>query len=85
MLLPEKDRLSGLRERTGDSETQRSSSMQLETFLLFAPACFAINMAFGPNNLLSLTNGARTGIAPTSGTMMVGFGLALMFTRRPSS
>lgn len=38
--------------------------MQLETFLLFAPACFAINMAFGPNNLLSLTNAARSGITP---------------------
>lgn len=37
--------------------------MRLETFLLFAPACFAINMAFGPNNLLSLTNAARSGIA----------------------
>lgn len=38
--------------------------MPLETFLLFAPACFAINMAFGPNNLLSLTNAARSGIGP---------------------
>lgn len=38
--------------------------MPLETFLLFAPACFAINMAFGPNNLLSLTNAARIGIVP---------------------
>jgi threonine/homoserine/homoserine lactone efflux protein len=38
--------------------------MRLETFLLFAPACFAINMAFGPNNLLSFTNAARNGIAP---------------------
>jgi threonine/homoserine/homoserine lactone efflux protein len=38
--------------------------MPLETLLLFAPACFAINMAFGPNNLLSLTNAARSGIAP---------------------
>ena len=38
--------------------------MQLHTFLLFAPACFAINMAFGPNNLLSLTNAARIGVAP---------------------
>ncbi|HTN97900.1 MAG TPA: LysE family translocator, partial [Nordella sp.] len=36
--------------------------MPLETFLLFAPACFAINMAFGPNNLLSLTNAARIGV-----------------------
>ena len=38
--------------------------MPIETFLLFAPACFAINMAFGPNNLLSLTNAARIGVAP---------------------
>jgi threonine/homoserine/homoserine lactone efflux protein len=37
--------------------------MPLETFLIFAPACFAINMAFGPNNLLSLTNAARSGVA----------------------
>lgn len=38
--------------------------MPLETLLLFAPACFAINMAFGPNNLLSLTNAARGGVTP---------------------
>jgi threonine/homoserine/homoserine lactone efflux protein len=38
--------------------------MPLETFLIFAPACFAINMAFGPNNLLSLTNAARSGVVP---------------------
>jgi threonine/homoserine/homoserine lactone efflux protein len=38
--------------------------MRFDIFLLFAPACFAINMAFGPNNLLSLTNAARSGIAP---------------------
>lgn len=38
--------------------------MPLETFLIFAPACFAINMAFGPNNLLSLTNAARSGVTP---------------------
>ena len=38
--------------------------MSLDTFLLFAPACFAINMAFGPNNLLSLTNAARSGLTP---------------------
>jgi threonine/homoserine/homoserine lactone efflux protein len=36
--------------------------MTLETYLVFLPACFAINMAFGPNNLLSLTNGAREGV-----------------------
>lgn len=33
--------------------------MPLETLLLFVPACFALNMAFGPNNLLSMTIGAR--------------------------
>ena len=31
-------------------------------FLLFLPACFALNMAFGPNNLLSVTYGARHGL-----------------------
>lgn len=36
--------------------------MPLETLLLFVPACFALNMAFGPNNLLSLTIGARYGL-----------------------
>lgn len=38
--------------------------MSLHAVLLFLPACFALNMAFGPNNLLSLTNGARAGVAP---------------------
>ncbi|NIX75452.1 LysE family translocator [Microvirga terricola] len=36
--------------------------MSWNTFLLFAPACFAINLAFGPNNLLSLTYGMRSGV-----------------------
>lgn len=36
--------------------------MNLGTYLLFLPACFAINLAFGPNNLLSVTNGARWGV-----------------------
>lgn len=36
--------------------------MPLETLLLFFPACFALNMAFGPNNLLSITIGARYGL-----------------------
>ena len=36
--------------------------MTLETFLLFGPACFALSMAFGPNNLLSVSNGARYGM-----------------------
>lgn len=36
--------------------------MPFETLLLFVPACFALNMAFGPNNLLSITIGARHGL-----------------------
>jgi threonine/homoserine/homoserine lactone efflux protein len=36
--------------------------MSLQTLALFIPACFALNMAFGPNNLLSLTIGARHGM-----------------------
>jgi threonine/homoserine/homoserine lactone efflux protein len=34
----------------------------LQTLWLFVPACFAINMAFGPNNVLSLSNGAKEGV-----------------------
>ena len=30
--------------------------------LVFLPACFALNLAFGPNNLLALTHGAQNGI-----------------------
>lgn len=36
--------------------------MTFQTILWFIPACFALNMAFGPNNLLALTNGAREGV-----------------------
>lgn len=36
--------------------------MTLSNYWLFVPACFAINMAFGPNNVLSLSNGAREGV-----------------------
>lgn len=36
--------------------------MTLQTWMMFLPACFALNLAFGPNNLLSLNNGAREGI-----------------------
>ena len=31
-------------------------------WLIFIPACFALNLAFGPNNLLAMTNGARVGV-----------------------
>ncbi len=43
--------------------------MNLEILLLFVPACFALNMAPGPNNLLSVSNGTRYGfsIACTAG------------------
>lgn len=45
--------------------------MQFQTLMLFIPACFAINMAFGPNNLLSITIGARHGMT-TAVTASVG-------------
>ncbi|WP_353979527.1 LysE family translocator [Salinicola endophyticus] len=35
--------------------------MNLSQLWLFLPACFALNMAFGPNNLLATTNAARVG------------------------
>lgn len=38
--------------------------MDVSSYLLFLPACFALNMAFGPNNLLSVGNGARWGVGP---------------------
>lgn len=38
------------------------TSLSLSAFALFLPACFALNMALGPNNVLSLSNGARVGI-----------------------
>lgn len=31
-------------------------------WLTFIPACFALNLAFGPNNLLAMTHGAKSGI-----------------------
>lgn len=35
--------------------------MDLSTLLLFIPACFALNLAPGPNNLLSISNATRYG------------------------
>ena len=35
--------------------------MNLATLSLFHPACFALNMAPGPNNLLSVSNSTRYG------------------------
>jgi threonine/homoserine/homoserine lactone efflux protein len=31
-------------------------------YWFFIPACFAINLAFGPNNLMALTNAAQNGV-----------------------
>jgi threonine/homoserine/homoserine lactone efflux protein len=36
--------------------------MSFQNYWVFLPACFALNMAFGPNNVLSLSNGARHGV-----------------------
>jgi threonine/homoserine/homoserine lactone efflux protein len=36
-------------------------TMDLATLTLFLPACFALNMAPGPNNLLSVSNSTRYG------------------------
>jgi len=38
--------------------------MNTSTLLVFLPACFALNMAPGPNNLLSVSNAARYGFWP---------------------
>ncbi len=48
--------------------------MTWSAFFLFIPACFALNMAFGPNNLLSLTyglqDGVRTAVLASSGRLV---------------
>jgi threonine/homoserine/homoserine lactone efflux protein len=57
--------------------------MPLHTYLLFLPACFALNMAFGPNNVLSLTNGARHGVlhaVAASVGRLVAFALMIALT-----
>ncbi len=51
--------------------------MNLTTLLLFIPACFALNMAPGPNNLLSLNNASRYGF---STSCLAGAGRLLAFT-----
>ncbi|AHG38988.1 lysine transporter LysE [Pseudomonas syringae CC1557] len=37
--------------------------MDVSTLAVFIPACFALNMAPGPNNLLSISNATRYGFA----------------------
>ncbi|QFU15046.1 LysE family translocator [Microvirga thermotolerans] len=57
--------------------------MSWSTFLLFVPACFALNLAFGPNNLLSLTYGLQQGVRTAvlaSGGRLVAFALMIALT-----
>ena len=41
--------------------------MDLSTLLMFVPACFALNLAPGPNNLLSVSNATRYGFRAACG------------------
>ncbi|WP_112661893.1 LysE family translocator [Microvirga flavescens] len=57
--------------------------MAWNVYLLFAPACFAINLAFGPNNLLSVTYGMRYGVrsaALAALGRLVAFALMILLT-----
>ena len=45
----------------------REDIMELSTLLLFVPACFALNLAPGPNNLLSVSNATRHGFRASCG------------------
>lgn len=51
-------------------------TVNLATLLLFIPACFALNMAPGPNNLLSLNNASRYGFGTSC---LAGAGRLLAF------
>ena len=51
--------------------------MDLPTLLLFIPACFALNMAPGPNNLLSINNAAHHGY---KAACLAGFGRLVAFS-----
>lgn len=50
--------------------------MTLEHWLLFLPGAFALNVFPGPNNLLSVSNGARHGFGPA---FLAGFGRLPVF------
>lgn len=50
--------------------------MDISTLAVFVPACFALNMAPGPNNLLSISNATRYGFARSC---MGGVGRLLAF------
>jgi threonine/homoserine/homoserine lactone efflux protein len=51
--------------------------MDLSTLAVFVPACFALNMAPGPNNLLSISNATRYGFMRSC---IGGLGRLLAFT-----
>lgn len=51
--------------------------MELSTLLFFTPACFALNLAPGPNNLLSINNAAHHGF---SKSCLAGIGRLFAFT-----
>ena len=51
--------------------------MDIATIILFIPACFALNMAPGPNNLLSINNAANHGFAASC---LAGVGRLIAFT-----
>ena len=51
--------------------------MDLTTLALFLPACFALNMAPGPNNLLSVSNATRYGYRTAC---LAGIGRLLAFS-----
>jgi threonine/homoserine/homoserine lactone efflux protein len=51
--------------------------MDLTTLALFLPACFALNMAPGPNNLLSVSNATRYGYRTA---YLAGIGRLLAFS-----
>lgn len=50
--------------------------MNTLTLLLFIPACFALNMSPGPNNLLSMSNAKRYGFQTA---MLAGIGRLIVF------
>jgi len=50
--------------------------MELHTLLLFIPACFALNMAPGPNNLLAMNNAQHYGFIHT---LIAGMGRLVAF------
>ena len=44
----------------GPVELAATPIMTLQAYLFFLPACLALNLSFGPNNLLSVTSVSYT-------------------------